>query len=644
MVPALAVCFLILAPAGRPYAVAADVNAGEDAVILEESLDIEIVSASQARLHYRNRTQVLTPRGVDRFDTASVFYNPWIEIRNLHGAVTSPDGKRSEVKKQQIAESSYTSYALYDEDRLRSLLFQGVVPGSIVEHEYEESLSSLFFLPDWFDLQETIPSRSKTLTVRASASFPIRFDVRGAAPEYTREEKDGTVTHRWQVRDVPPLKGEPFMPPGGDVVPRILIAPKEIGWDQHTIDASSWSGIAAWDWSLVKDRIQPNADVTQTARELTAGVNDPEEKIRRLYDFVRLKINYVAIYLGIGGWQPHPSGDILRARYGDCKDKAALLIALLQSVGLRGLPALIMTRDTRLIDRDIPLVAFNHQIVAIPQEDGGYFFLDPTWDQNIPYGELPWVDQGVPILVVRDDGRGELLQTPLSPPEKNRRHIVATAQLKPTGDLEGTYQIQAWGGRRGLMKDLLAAKSSERETALADLMGWLCPGAVLQGQDVNVPTDPKSPATATIRFMVPRFIMRAGAKEIISPYLVRFKGLTDAAAYPKRRYTVLFQDLRSDTSETRLQLPPGRTLKKIPENRTLDGPGISATTTFELTKEQDHEILVVKRTVTISRREIPVEDYPALRTFVAALSEQEAGAVTLESEAIASALLQPDGP
>jgi hypothetical protein len=411
---------------------------------------------------------------------------------------------------------------------------------------------------------------------------------------------------------------------------------------EHRIDSSTWDGIAGWDWELVRDRIKPTPEVEQMARDLTADLQDPDAKTRRLYEFVQQKVDYVQIYLGIGGWQPHSSGDVLRHRYGDCKDKATLLIALLRSVGVRGYPVLIMTRDYRLIDRDSPSPSFNHQIVAVPRDDG-YLFLDPT-PEDTPYGDLPWMDQGVPALVVKEDGRGELVTTPLFPPEKNRRHIRVVAHLKPTGDLEGTYEIQAWGVRRELLSDILAAKPSEREDAIADLMSWFCPGAVLQGQEVKVPPDPQAPATAAIRFTVPRFTIRAGPREVISPYLVRFKGLTDVASYPKRHHPVLFWSLRSDTTEIRLHLPPGRTVKKVPADRSLNGPGLSASTHFELVREQDHQVLVVRRSVTVSRREIPVEDYPALRSFVSSLVEEEANALTLESEAIATALPRPSGP
>jgi transglutaminase-like putative cysteine protease len=640
-VPLLSI-LLILYSAASGVALAADTKVSDDAVVLEESIDIEIVAGDQARLHRREVVQVLTVNGIDAFESVEVRSNPWIQIRDLHGAVMPPSGKRVEMKKQAISEGADTSFELYSEDKVRTLHFSGVVPGSTIEFEYEQSFRSVFFLPDWFSLQGPMPVKRKTVTLVVPVSYPIRIAVRGGTPEYSHSEERGIVTHRWQVKDVPALKTEPYTPPGADVVPRIIITPKEIRWDDRTIDASTWDGIAAWDWDLERDRSKPTPEVEKMAAELTAGVTDPAEKTRRLYDFVRQKVNYVAIYLGIGGWQPHASGDVLRNRYGDCKDKATLLISLMHAVGLRGFPVLIMTRDVDVVDRDTPAPAFNHEIVAVPREDGTYFFMDPT-AEDTPYGELPWVDQGVTVLVVKDDGHGDLVETPLVPAEKNLLHIRVTAELKPTGTLEGTYELQASGERRDLMIALLSIKQAQREQALSFVMSWFCPGAVVQSQDVKVPPDPQAPATASIRFTVPRFTIRAGAREVVTPYLVRFKDLTDIAKYPTRTVPVLFPRLFSNTSESRLQLPPGRTLKAVPADRTLNGPGISSVTHFELIKKEDRQVLVVRRSVTVTRREIPPADYAAFHTFVSSLIEEEANAVSLESEPIAANLVSPDG-
>jgi transglutaminase-like putative cysteine protease len=624
-------CLLSAGPRAGRAGPAADIEAGEDAVLLEESLEIEVLTPTTARLERSRRIKVLTAHGAEEFDRVGIGYRPGLSITEVKAAVTSPAGKRVEVKKQQIFDqAAFGSYELYSDSKVRVIAFPGVVPGAVLEYRYRADVRNLFYLPDGFDFQETVPARLKTLTVRAPESFRLHFSVRGS-PEYAREESGGGVTHRWRVRDVPALKRETDMPPDEDVFPRVQIYLKDLGWFEQRIDAAQWNGIARWYWDLARERMVPGEEVSRQARELTAGLSDPREKTRRLYEFVQGKVNYVAIELGIGGFQPHDSAAVLKYRYGDCKDKATLLIAMLQAVDLRGYPVLILTRDAGLTERDYPSAIFNHAIAAVPAPDG-YLFMDPT-SESTPFGDLPWTDQGANVLVVKADGTGDLVETPLFPPERNRIHWSVTATVGPAGDLEGTYRIDAWGQQRGEFAGFISeTRPSERDDALTRFMARICPGAALVGHQATTPSGPDDPLRMSIRIGVPRFLVRAGGTEVLSPHLVRFPYVTRIAAYPTRRHPVFFDYLFSETSEVRLSLPAGQSLKKLPAGRVLEGPGLKSTSSYEIVGEGGRQVLVVKRSLTVSRREIPAAEYGALREFLGAVAEEESRAVTLQPE------------
>jgi hypothetical protein len=445
-VPLAACC--LLTPLPGPTAAAASIEEGADAIILEERMEIEIHSVTNATVRYTNRTKVLTARGVAKHDVASVYYSTGVRVRDLRGSVTYPSGRTVKIKKKRIFDgAAFASFQLYSDSRHRSISFPGVVPGAIVEHSYELAIKNLIRLPWGFSLQETIPVRLKALTIKAPSSFSLRLSVRGGSPEYVREERNGVITQRWNVRDVPALRLDRSTPPSADLLPKILIAPKRIRWGDYDIDAATWDGIARFYWQLSRDRMEPTTDVARKANDLTAGVQDPLEKTRLLYEFVQGKVNYVSISLDIGGYQPHGNGEVLRHLYGDCKDKATLTIAMLRSVGLKGFPVLILKRDAGLIDRDNPALSFNHAILAVPSEEG-YLFMDPTSEET-PFGDLPWEDQGVPVLVIKEDGQGDLVETPLFSAEHNRRHITLTGRIGTDDAMEGYVVIEAWGQRLG---------------------------------------------------------------------------------------------------------------------------------------------------------------------------------------------------
>ncbi|HUD72102.1 MAG TPA: DUF3857 domain-containing protein [Dongiaceae bacterium] len=600
----------------------------DDAVLLEESMEITIVSRTEARERHVTRTQVLTARGADRYDVASIPFRRGVTLREVRAAVILPDGKRVEVKKNQMVDrADFASYELFSDTMERLINFPGVVPGAIVEHSYVREFTSLVDVPSGMYFQEFIPAKSMTLTVRAPKGFPIRFTTRGTSLEYEAREEGETVVRTWTAKDATPLRREESMPPYTDLAPLVRIAPLETTYDGHALDATDWGGIGRFDWDLHKDRIEAAPEVAALAHSLIDGRTTPEEKTRALFEFAQKEINYVAVEVGIGGWQPHPNADILRHRYGDCKDKATLLIAMLRSVGLTGYMVSIRTRDAGLVDRDTPSLAFNHAIVAVPAPEG-YLFLDPT-DNDTAYGDLPWSDQGVSVVVVKEGGAVDVVETPLMPPAMNRRNRKVIAQITTAGDLEGSYVVEAWGQRRAALADLLRAGEREKADTLEELVALLCPGAVMQAHEVTAPQKPDDPIRVTIRFRVPRFITQAGTMSIISPHLARVAWLANLGAYPTRRYPVLFPYLLQETSEVRLTLPDGMTLRKMPAPKDLSGAGLQSETRFEMVREGNRDVLVVRRAVTVGRREIPTGEYAALRTFLSALGEEEASAVTL---------------
>ncbi len=615
------------APAGASV----DIEAGEDAVILDDTLTIEIASSTEARVRRVWRAKVLTKAGIEKIERSghgTLYYWPCCPIRDLRAAIIAPSGKRTEVKRQQIYDgAAVADFELYADSRYRDVSFPGAVPGAILEFSSEQEFSNLVYLPDEIAFQEQLPVRARALILKAPASFGIRTSVRGS-PEYARHEEKGMVVQEWRMRDQPALKQERSMPPESDLVPRVQLFPKELMWDALRIDATSWNSISQWEWALVRDKIQPDPDVAAMAKELTAGLTDPMEMTRRIFEFVQKNINYVAIEIGIGGFEPHHNGAVFKNRYGDCKDKATLTIAMLKAVGLRGYPVTILTRDEGVKDADFPSLRGNHEILAVPVEDG-YLFMDPTW-KTTAFGDLPWVDQGANVLVVKEDGTGEMVTTPIYPPARNRIRWSVIAAVNDAGTIEGRLLIDRYGQSRSELDAYVGGKKpSEVEDALERYVATISPGAIMTAYEITRPAKPDDPLHIAIGFSSLHAITQAGNVEVLSPHLVRFQDFARIVAYPVRLHPVFFDYLWNEESEIHLALPPGRTLKKIPAGGTVEGGGVTVSTSYETTTQNGRNVLVVKRLVSVSKREVPVAEYPALRKALSSVSEEESRAVTL---------------
>jgi len=156
--------------------------------------------------------------------------------------------------------------------------------------------------------------------------------------------------------------------------------------------------------------------IKEQVSRLTQNQNTPEDKIKAIYNFCAQKIRYVAVEYGQAGYEPHKAADILKNKYGDCKDQAILLVTMLKEAGFNAWPVLIATKEYYNLDREFPNMLFNHCIAAVGLDDK-LVFMDPT-AETCPFGDLPADDQGRGVLVIKDSGY-DIQATPLYPARHN---------------------------------------------------------------------------------------------------------------------------------------------------------------------------------------------------------------------------------
>ena len=133
----------------------------------------------------------------------------------------------------------------------------------------------------------------------------------------------------------------------------------------------SWEEAGHSYHALFDNGENPETEIASQVQKLSSVKSDELSKIDALYTYVSRQIRYVAVEIGVGGYQPHLPADVYKNKYGDCKDKATLLISMLNKIGLRGYPALVGTRGDVEADPAAPTLAtFDHMIVALAGPGG----------------------------------------------------------------------------------------------------------------------------------------------------------------------------------------------------------------------------------------------------------------------------------
>jgi transglutaminase-like putative cysteine protease len=253
-----------------------------------------------------------------------------------------------------------------------------------------------------------LPTRVRRLEVRVPKGWTVRLSWlhgRGPEPAVTAEGK----TWVWEARDLPAEKDEPWAPEQPLLAAALTIepppGPRPAGWPA----LNSWPEVARWLEALQAPQCDTSPALAATARRLTAGSADPAHQIDVLARYVQER-RYIQVSQngGLGfGYRPRKATEVLAADYGDCKDKANLLRALLREVGIDAHLVAAFAGDTAAVHPAWPSPAqFNHAIVMVRLPAGTDFpgavddpafgrvlFFDATarW---IPPGRLPWELQG----------------------------------------------------------------------------------------------------------------------------------------------------------------------------------------------------------------------------------------------------------
>jgi hypothetical protein len=147
--------------------------------------------------------------------------------------------------------------------------------------------------------------------------------------------------------------------------------------------AQNWGEVARWATPLYPARLQDAGWRTTMRKELAPDPADAVGSLLRAVAFVQGQIRYTGLEMGDNAYRPYSPETVLKRRFGDCKDKAQLLIALLHEAGIAAEPVLVNTRRREAMNERLPSPqAFDHVVVRayLP---GRTVWIDPTRDEEV---------------------------------------------------------------------------------------------------------------------------------------------------------------------------------------------------------------------------------------------------------------------
>lgn len=435
------------------------VSKDADAAVLLQEVTYTVSPNGSLVEHVRRVVKILRPQGRKQADMFAYYRSSRDKLNYLHIWSIGPDGKEYAPKdKEQSDLATDGGFELYSDSRVRGLTPPAMDVGGIAAMEYERQEqpyeNDIIWIPG-----EDIPVLRERMTLNLPDGYTYKATWKGKPKAQPVDAEHGRTL--WEVENQDSLVTHdrvPLSPNQITVAPRLDIFYQGPVTAPYGAMTGDWKSIGEWYERLAKDRNKPDPAIVAKAQELVAGKTDFRDRVAAVSNFVQSDVRYVAIEIGVGGHQPHAAADIFKAHYGDCKDKATLLSAMLDAIGVRSTWVLVDT-NRGMISADAPSLIGNHMIAAIelpanytPKEmysvvaakSGKRFLIfDPTWEKT-PFGQLEYELQGSDALLV-DGADSQAIRLPILKPEQNHIQRKASFQLAADGTLSGTVTQEEGG-------------------------------------------------------------------------------------------------------------------------------------------------------------------------------------------------------
>ena len=466
--------------------------------------------------------RILTEKGRRKFLTISSYFTiPYqrgpedckitlLEIIKPDGTVVPVDvGGQSKI---MVNPSSMKSNIYNPNNKIIKVNVAGLEEGDILHYVMYDRIVHPRVPDAWFDwltFESSMPILRRALSVYAPNDLPLKsIALKGEiAGTVNRKdvEKDGLIIYQWEARHIPQLFSEPNMPPPQTVSQRLLLS-----------TFPDWESVSRWYWNLSSPHLETTPAIENKIAQLTDGIEDPQEKIEALFRFVSQQIRYLGTIseTEAPGYEPHDVKDTFDARHGVCRDKAALLAAMLRAAGFDAYPALIYVGPRK--DPEVPQPSFNHAITALRQEDGTFLLMDSTDETTAKL--LPSYLDDKSYLVATPGGE-RLRTSPIDPAGNNLMRINTVGSIDRSGRLDAETVFHFEGINDNAYRRAFAGKKPEERRRFFEALMKTAGASTRVNEVVIEPEDlmdTGQPLTALVKYRTENVLVRGENATLLS--------------------------------------------------------------------------------------------------------------------------------
>lgn len=581
--------------------------------------------------------RILTRAGRNAAQAVAGYATDTGKVREIRAWLIRPGGQTKRYGKDETLDLAGDLNDVYNQYRTKRInATDDADAGMVFGYQIITEERAMFPQTVW-----SFQGRLPVLMSRCTLTLPAGWSASGVTFNHAKIEPvvSGT-SYTWELRNLAPIEPEVASPEVTSLAPRLAISytPPAGGANTTIMGArsfTSWADVSRWYSELSDPQSAPDDAIALKARELTATAKTELDKIRAIGRYVQ-DIQYISIQIGVGRFRPHSAAEVFAKRYGDCKDKANLMRAMLRTLKIEAYPVLIFSGDATFVREEWASPSqFNHCIIAIRVSDetkaptviqhavlGRLLIFDAT-DENTPVGDLPDHEQNSYALIAAG-AEGALVRMPVTPPEANQLEREAEINLAADGSITANVRERSVGqsavGERRMFRGLA------RPDYTKAVENWITRGAT--GAKV-VKVEPAD-NHADGRFALDVNFTAANYGQLMQERLLVFKPailsrresvfLTNAL----RKHAVVLES-QAYTESVNIKLPIGFDVDELPDAVKLDTAFGSYSASYAVRDGQ----LQFRRTFTQRAATIPPADYPAVRGFFERIRAAEQSPVVL---------------
>jgi len=336
-------------------------------------VDNQVRATAQERTRYFHyASQARNARGVESIANISVDFDPAWQRLQLHAVRVLRGGraidKLANARIEVIQQEKELDELIYNGSKTMKIFLDDVRVGDVVDYSFSTSGRNPVFGGREFgatDLQWDVPVQRVHARLLVPRGVVVR--TRNLAPKPEVSEHEGLRDYRWSLRDTKALDVE-------EGAPDWYSPFAEVEWSAFP----DWAAVSDWARPLYAPPAQLGPELEAELARIAREHAGDTARMLAVLRFVQREVRYLGVETGRNTHAPNPPSLVFARRFGDCKDKALLMLSLLARLGIEGHPALVNTTARRGIASRLPTpTAFDHVIVRA-RADGKDYWLDPT--------------------------------------------------------------------------------------------------------------------------------------------------------------------------------------------------------------------------------------------------------------------------